>query len=143
MQLHLNYPVEPDSAPLHAAAIVVTAADISDAELDYSPESIGLVEDIVDGFRSDGATGEEMADSLVAFGCYVGEILTRHAGGAWGRAHGSQHTVPLVVELPDTRECHPIDWVFRRLELGAGVSIRTLYAEAGQGNGPAEESSDA
>ncbi|WP_151485168.1 DUF3806 domain-containing protein [Streptomyces albicerus] len=137
MQLHLNYHLEPDSAPLHAAAIVEVAADISDAELDYSPGSIGLVEDIVDGFRSDGATGQQMADSLVAFGCYVGEILTRHAGAVWRYTPDSQHTVPLVVELPDARECHPIDWVFRRLEHGADVSICGLYAEASLESGPA------
>ncbi|MFE9611744.1 DUF3806 domain-containing protein [Streptomyces sp. NPDC006012] len=136
MQLHLNYPLEPDSAPRRAAAIVEAAADISYARLDYSPDSIGLVEDIVDGFRTDGATGQEMADSLVGFGCYVGEILTRHAGGAWRRVSDDEHAVPLVVELPDTRECHPIDWVFRRLEHGADVSIRDLYAGADPGSVP-------
>ncbi|WP_405655240.1 DUF3806 domain-containing protein [Streptomyces sp. NBC_00019] len=140
MQLHLNYPLEPDSAPLHAAAIVEVAADISDAELDYSPGSIGVVEDIVDGFRTDGATGQEMADSLVAFGCYVGEILTRHAGGAWRYMQDSPHVVPLVVALPDARECHPIDWVFRRLEHGPDVSICGLYAEVAPEGGPAATS---
>ncbi|MGW3496343.1 DUF3806 domain-containing protein [Streptomyces sp. NPDC001020] len=142
MQLHLNHPLEPDSAPRHAAAIVEAAADISDAELDYSPASIGLVEDILDGFRTDGATGEEMADSVVAFGCYIGEILTRHTGGAWRYAPDAHHTVPLVVELPGARECHPIDWVFRRVEHGADVSIRDLYAAADPGNSPAAESFD-
>ncbi|MGP4011426.1 hypothetical protein [Streptomyces sp. 4N124] len=140
MQLHLNYPLEPDSAPLHAAAIVEVAADISDAELDYSPGSIGLVEDIVDGFRTEGATGQEMADSLVGFGCYVGEILTRRAGAVWRYTPDSQHTVPLAVELPDARECHPIDWVFRRLEHGAAVSICGLYAEVAPDTGPGAES---
>lgn len=80
MQLHLKHPLEPESAHRHAADIVAAAADISGADLDYSPDSIDLVEDIVDGFRAAGVTGEELADSLVGFGCYVGEILTRHAG---------------------------------------------------------------
>ncbi|MFF5858979.1 hypothetical protein ACFY8B_25695 [Streptomyces sp. NPDC012751] len=137
MQVHLNPPLEPGSAPRHAAAIVATAADISDAELDYSPESIELVEDIVDSFRAEGVTGEDMGESLVAFGCYVGEILTRHIGGAWGYAPAAHpETVPLVVRLPDARECHPIDWVFGRLEFGADVSIRDLYAAADTGGGP-------
>lgn len=137
MQVHLNPPLEPRSAPRHAAAIVATAADISGADLDYSPQSIDLVEDIVDGFRAEGVTGEDAAESLTAFGCYVGEILTRHFGGAWrngsaGRWAGSSS---LVVELPDARQCRPIDWVFGRLEFGAEVSIRELCAAAG--NGPA------
>ncbi|MEV0850154.1 hypothetical protein AB0J21_30510 [Streptomyces sp. NPDC049954] len=134
MQLHLKHPLEPGSAPRHAADIVATAADISGAVLDYSPDSIDLVEDIVDGFRAVGVTGEELAESLVGFGCYVGEILTRHAGGVWRRASASPRTVPLAVELPGAGECHPIDWVFGRLERGADVSIRGLYSAAGHGN---------
>ncbi|GGM16806.1 hypothetical protein GCM10010129_71250 [Streptomyces fumigatiscleroticus] len=134
MQTRLNSPLEPGSAPRHAAAIVAAAADISGAELDYSPESIDLVEDIVDGFRAEGVSGEDMAESLIAFGCYVGEILTRHVGGVWRYAPASHPTsVPLVVELPGARECRPIDWVFRRLECGADVSIRDLCAAAGAG----------
>ncbi|WP_046734438.1 hypothetical protein [Streptomyces humi] len=140
MQVHLNPPLEPGNASRHAAAIVATAADISGAELDYSPESIVLVEDIVDGFRAEGVTGEDMAESLVGFGCYVGEILTRHAGGAWRHAPTAQPADhPLVVELPDARECHPIDWVFRRLRFGTDVSIRDLCAAAGTGHGRADE----
>ncbi|SEE58195.1 hypothetical protein [Streptomyces sp. TLI_105] len=132
MQVHLNPPLEPGNAPRHAAAIVAAAADISGAELDYSPESIAVVEGIVDGFRAEGVTDADMAESLVAFGCYVGEILTRHIGGSWRHARSSRMvTVPVVVELPDTRECHPIDWVVCRLKFGTAFSIRNLYAAVG------------
>lgn len=137
---HLNPPLEPAHAPRYAAAIVATAADISGAELDYSPESIGVVEGVVDDFRAEGVTDEDMAESLIGFGCYVGEILIRHAGGTWQLvppAHPA--TAHLVVALPRARECDPIDWVFRRFELGAGVSIRDLYAAAGAADRPADD----
>ncbi|MCQ4212944.1 hypothetical protein [Streptomyces longispororuber] len=138
MQVHLNPPLEPAGAPRRAAAIVATAADISDAELDYSPESIVVVEDIVDSFRAEGVTDEEMVESLIAFGCYVGEILTRHAGGSWQHAPSAPAaSVPVVVKLPGSVECHPIDWVFRRLKFGSTVSIRDLYAAAGDADGRA------
>ncbi|MGW0858429.1 hypothetical protein [Streptomyces sp. NPDC002690] len=136
MQLHLNHPPEPHSAPRLAAAIVEAAADISEVELDYSPGSIDVVEDIIDGFRTDGVTGEEMAESLVSFGCYVGEILLRHAGGSWHAAAGASSVSPLAVRLPDGREHHPIDWVFQRLERGAGTSVRDLYVRAVAGGTP-------
>jgi hypothetical protein len=139
MQVHLNLPLEPGTAPRHAAAIVATAADISGAQLDYSPESIDLVEDIVDGFRAEGATDEDMADSLVAFGCYVGEVPARHTGGSWRRAPASRAESSLIlVELPDTRECHPIDWVFQRLQFGSDINIRELCT-AGTAPGPTDE----
>lgn len=138
MQVHLNPPLEPGSAPRHAAAIVATAADISGAVLDYSAESLSLVEDIVDGFRAEGVTVEAMADSLCAFGCYVGEVLTRRSGGVWRRATGAETTAAsLVVKLPDEREYDPIEWVFGRLSRGADISIRSLCAAAGrQHTGP-------
>ncbi|MBO1329874.1 hypothetical protein [Streptomyces sp. VRA16 Mangrove soil] len=133
MQLHLKYLLEPDSASRLAADVVATASDISGADLDYSPGSIGLLEEIVDDFRSDGATGGEMAESLVAFGCYVGEILIRHVGGAWRHCPAETQTVPLAVELLDGRRCRPVDWVFDRLEHGSAVSIRSLYDAADRG----------
>ncbi|MGY0021483.1 hypothetical protein [Streptomyces sp. cg35] len=136
MQLHLKYPLEPGSAPRLAAAVVAAASDISGIELDYGPDSIALVEDIVDGFRSDGATSGEMAESLVAFGCYVGEILVRHASGTWRHAPAPHREFPLVVELPGAIECDPIDWVFRRLEHGSDLSVRALYAAAGRDGAP-------
>lgn len=132
MQVHLNPPLEPGDAPRHAAAIVAAAADISAARLDYSPRSIALVEDIVDSFRAEGATDQDMAEALVAFGCYVGEILVRHTGGSWRHAlPGHATTVPLAVELPGAGKCHPIDWVFRRHRFGAAVGLRALYDATG------------
>lgn len=132
MQVHLDPPPAPGNASRHAAAVVATAADVSGAELDYSPESIGAVEEIVDGLRAEGVTAEDMADSLISFGCYVGEMLARDFGGVWRYAvDAGPLTVPLVVELPGAREFHPIDWVFGRLERGEDISIRALYSAAG------------
>ncbi len=138
MQVRLDPPLEPGDAPRQAAAIVAAAADISGAALDYSPESVSLVEEIVDGFRAEGVTSEAVAESLAAFGCYVGEVLTRHSGGVWKQVRDTGAAAPsLVVELPDARECRPIDWVFRRLSGGGDVSIRDLCAAAGRPHGTA------
>ncbi|MEU6290894.1 hypothetical protein [Streptomyces sp. NPDC046988] len=117
MQTHHIPPPEPGDVPRLAAAIVEAADDISGATLDYGPDSLLAVEEIIDGFRAEGVNGAEMAESLVAFGCYVGEVLTRHFGGVWrpAPADGGAAASP-VVELPDGREYDPIAWVFRRLE---------------------------
>ncbi|WP_406430474.1 hypothetical protein OHA59_32950 [Streptomyces sp. NBC_01589] len=41
---------------------------------------------------------DDMTEYLIAFGCYVGEILTRHVGGAWRNDTAAYPTaVPLVV----------------------------------------------
>ncbi len=117
MQTHHIPPPEPGDVPRLAAAIVEAAADISGAALDYSPGSLAAVEEIIDGFRAEGVNGGEMAESLIAFGCYVGEVLTRHFGGVWKPAPADGGAgAPPVVDLPDGREYDPIAWVFRCLE---------------------------
>jgi hypothetical protein len=53
------------------------------------------------GFRAEGVTDDDMTEYLIAFGCYVGEILTRHVGGAWRNDTAAYPTtVPLVGSCP-------------------------------------------
>ena len=77
---------------------------ISGARLDYTPDSLTLVDNILDGFRADGVTGDQVGETLFGFGCYAGEVLTRHAGGRW-RAPTADETAfvgwPILVELAD------------------------------------------
>ena len=35
----------------------------------------------IESFREDGLTGEDAAEALFVFGCYIGEVLVRHLGG--------------------------------------------------------------
>ena len=131
MQLRLKYEPTPENASRFAADVVASASSVSGVKLDYTPDSLVLVDGIFDDFRSDGVSGRQIAETLFGFGCYVGEVLTRHAGGQWRAVGDAELAVggwPLVVELAAGRLCNPIGKAFKRLENdGPEDSLRHFY----------------
>ncbi|WP_262285542.1 DUF6278 family protein [Micromonospora sp. MA102] len=130
MQLRLKYAPVPENAARFAGDIAAAAAQVSGVQLDYTPDSLARVDTIFDGFRADGLTGEQLAETLFGFGCYVGEVLTRHAGGRWRATAEDERAIvgwPLLVELGEHRWCNPIGKAFKRLENGPEDSLRYFY----------------
>ena len=83
MELHLPFPPSPENASKIAGACVDMVHKIRGDELDYSVESLGLVEEILDGFHKSGDRSENIGSTAFMFGAYVGEIMVRHAGAHW------------------------------------------------------------
>lgn len=131
MNLRLKYNPTPDNAPKFARDIAASAAEISGVELDYSIESLKAVDEIIEGMRQDGCTTDQIAETLFGFGCYVGEVFVRQAGGQWRNTAKTSMAqfagVPLVVELGKETWCNPIGKVFKRLENGEGDSLPYFY----------------
>ncbi|MEU2985193.1 MULTISPECIES: hypothetical protein [Micromonospora] len=131
MQLRLKYAPVPENAARFAGDIVVSAAQVSGVHLDYTPDSLAAVDAILDGFRAEGLAAGQVAETLFGFGCYVGEVLTRHAGGRWRATAADELAVvgwPMVVELAGQGWCNPIAKAFKRLENGPEDSLRYFYA---------------
>jgi hypothetical protein len=107
VKLNLQYPPTPENAPALAAIVVKAARDISNVDLDYSAESLSHVDEIIEGFRQQGLTLEQIAETIFSFGCYVGEVFVRNAGATWRDTSGtpmeSFSSSPLVIELPNRR----------------------------------------
>jgi hypothetical protein len=131
MQLRLKYPPTVDNAPRFAADMVGPAAEISGVKLDYSVASLKSVDDIVEGMRQDGCTSDQIAETLFGFGCYVGEVFVRQAGGNWRNAAETSMAklagFPLVIELGSESFCNPIGKVFKRLENGEEDNLPFFY----------------
>lgn len=131
MRLRLKYPPTPENAPKFAADIVGAAADISGVVLDYSADGLKDVDDIIEGMRRDGCTSEQVAETLFGFGCYVGEVFVRQAGGRWRNtadtAMADLAGFPLVVELGEEHFCNPIGKVFKRLDNGEEDNLPYFY----------------
>ena len=83
MKISLRYPANPENASDHARIAVKLAHDDYDAELDLSPASLELVDALIDSLREEGRDGEDAAEALFVFGCYLGEVMVRQLGGAW------------------------------------------------------------
>lgn len=134
MKIQLRYPATPANARDHAAIAVSLAQEQWDTDLDYSPYSLESLDAAIDTMREQGQDGEDVAEALFVFGCYLGEVLVRHAGGAWTAtvrsALGGVSPWPMVVVLPDGSAWDPIGKAYKRLELGDGEYLPAFFAAA-------------
>jgi hypothetical protein len=99
-------------------------------ELDYSPASLKDLDAIVDDLRRD-QRFEAVQTLLFSMGCYVGEVLVRHAGARWRTTEdlgtGQAAISPIAVEMPDGRGCSPVARVYRRFQKGREDSLAAFY----------------
>jgi hypothetical protein len=100
-------------------------------ELDYSVASLDHVDALIAGFRSQGVTEERFAETLFGFGCYVGEVMVRQAGGSWttsiGTALEAYASFPLLVSLPPDNLSNPIGKAFKAFRNGESDSVSQFY----------------
>jgi hypothetical protein len=134
MQLELRYPADFEHAIDHADLAVEIARQEYDYELDYLPQSIDAVDAQIESLREDGLTAEDAAETLFAFGCYLGEVLRRAAGGRWlPTVHSALAGVspwPMVIGLTHGSSWDPIGKVFKRFELGDSESLTGFFIGA-------------
>ena len=84
MKLALRFPASAENASDHARLAVSVAREEFDLVLDYSPGSLEDVDAHIESLREDGFTGEDAAEALFVFGCYVGEVMVRAPGRTMG-----------------------------------------------------------
>jgi hypothetical protein len=78
-------------------------------------------------------TSKVMAETLFGFGCYVGEVFVRAAGGYWvdSATTGINWRFPLVVKLGEDAGdpvVNPIEKVFKRLDNGIEDNLPYFFA---------------
>jgi Family of unknown function (DUF6278) len=113
----------------HAAHTRDVARDVSGVELDYSVESLALVDDILGGFHDDGVNLDAVAETASGFGAYVGEVIVRNAGGAWSVLppdHPMGGAWPMVT-LPNGNIVNPVAKAFKRVSNGEVDHIPYFY----------------
>jgi hypothetical protein len=121
----------PGNAAEIAALVVPFVEQNYGVRLDYSAESLRTLDGIVDDLRRD-QRFEALQTLLFSMGCYVGEVLVRHAGGRWRSAQdlgmGTVGSSPIAVEMPDGRGCNPVGRVYRRFQKGREDSLPAFFA---------------
>ena len=78
--------ISPSSAPQLAEESVGFVDRKFGFRLPYTPESLIVVDAIVDKVRATGAAEQQASGILAGLGCYVGEVFVRHARASWRRA---------------------------------------------------------
>jgi len=131
MKLHLKYEPVPPNAARFASDIAEIAKRIDGVELDYSPDSLRAVDDLIERFHAERLTPDQVGETLFGFGCYVGEVFVRTVGGRWRLAEDTPMRgfagVQLVIEIPGVRYVNPIGKVFKRLENGREDALPYFY----------------
>ena len=113
-----------ESIPECAENCVTHAKILTSKALDYTPESLTTVDEII----SKGWGGEPPAllDPMITlFGSYVGETLRRNLGGKW--AHSADFGYALVEIDGRDFKAFPFNKVSKRFTEGEGDSVAFFY----------------
>jgi hypothetical protein len=139
MKLRLQFPPTPENAAKLAELAVAAARNVDGIDLDYSPESLASVDQILGSFHEEGLTEKQVGETVFSFGCYVGEILVRHHNGKWALPKASflaklgfGGSNMMLVELPNGSTWNPIGKAFKLIENGQEDSVAYLYTVATQ-----------
>lgn len=133
MQTSLRYPPLADYAGRFAADTVVLVRGRTGFQLDYTAESLRLLDQSVEELRREGRPVADVAETLVGVGAYVGEVLVRQAAARW--VDFSPHERALFghafgVKTPDGQVWNPLGKAFKRYAGGAQHSLHAFYLEA-------------
>jgi len=142
MKLELRYPAMPENAGEHAQLAVEAAWEGFERDLDYSPQSLEVLDEHIESLREDGLTAEDAAELLFVFGCYLGEVMRRRLDGQWLPTNRSQLAQlspwPMVLALANGSAWDPIGKLYKRFELGDSEYLPAFFAAASTGGGARE-----
>lgn len=126
----------PESVPVdvrmrrYAAGFVREATARNRLPLDYSVDSLRVVDVIVDGLRKGGRDRDGVRSVLFGLGVYTGEVLVRRTGAQWFEFDAEQRELfeqPVGVRMPDGRLWNPLGKVVKRFEAGGEESTLGFY----------------
>jgi Family of unknown function (DUF6278) len=129
VDLRLPFPPTVEHMADHADHIAAVVRRIDGADLDYSVESLEVVDRVLGQFHDAGDQADQMAETLFQFGAYVGEVIVRQADGQWATLpddHPLASGWPLVA-LPSGVIVNPIAKAFKRVANGDVDSIGYFY----------------
>jgi len=129
LPMQIAYPMLAENAPRFADDFVQQALE-QGIRLDYSGDSVGYVDSVIESLRANGVTVQQVADVLFGFGCYLGETVARATGGRWVTSTATplegESMFPIVLHLPSGLICDPTAAPFAALN-GTGASLVAFY----------------
>ncbi|MFF3325605.1 hypothetical protein [Streptomyces sp. NPDC002889] len=114
----------------HVAGFVTEMSRRSRLPLDYSVNSLRLVDLVVDGLRRSHPRRSQVARFLDGLGAYTGEVIVRRAGARWVDLDPEQRELfgqPVGIRMPDGRVWNPLGKVVKRFEEGPKESVARFY----------------
>ncbi|MFC4224507.1 hypothetical protein [Lysinibacter cavernae] len=132
----LRLPVPPTA--LNMTALAMEASRSVEANtgkpLSFAIGSVAEVDGYLGEIREEVGGSDELAELVLKFGAYLGEMIVRHKGGTWADAPAEFDGWP-VVQLPSGYWADPIGKAFKRVDNGSEDSIISfvdVLADLGQ-----------
>ncbi len=118
------------SGPRLAADTVDMVCQGTGIRLDYTPDSLTLVDRVIGDIRCEDPLVGAIPQVMLGFGAYTGEVLVRGTRATWvdfDAAQRERFGQPFGVRTPGGRLWNPLGEVVRRFEPGAHDSLRLFY----------------
>jgi len=112
----------------HADEFCTLARGTYGLELDFSPGTLGRLDDLIDS-RFGPGSADQNANLIVAMGCYLGEVVIRSHGGGWRADEEFFHSPAVVIEGKLQTRTFPLSRVWRRFEYGIEHSLVAYYGD--------------
>jgi hypothetical protein len=100
---------------LHTAQQVPSFDEEQEYDLDFSEESIGRLDELIDDFWGEGGPSKDNFDTMVwVFGCYIAAVVENNFKGHWYKEEsGEVNFEPEISEIA----FNPFNWVAKKFEL--------------------------
>jgi hypothetical protein len=125
-QANVTLPDDPNLFMPDIAAHAVEVAAGQGKTLDYSPESVKVVEAILAELHDKWAKGalsdKDVNTMAIRYGAYIGEVLRRKDGGSWATDHPAGGPKSYPIHWKD-HDSFPVRWCGKRILNGAEDNV--------------------
>jgi len=130
---NLNLDLMPDQAEKWAGVGSTVLRATTGKNLDYSPESLKIVDEYVLNLKKSGAKPQVINKTLIALGCYVGQVMVQHLDNKWDNPTPAEMKLGFDVtgiRAKNGAFSNPIGKVFKLLRNGEEDSVVAFYISA-------------
>jgi hypothetical protein len=128
--LRLQHPVTLENVPVFAQQAATAIGNIEGVTITYAVSDLEVVDRAAGNMHHAGVGSDAVAETLWVFGCLVGEIMVRNAGGTWKAFSPEEQQAfgfPFGIALPNGQVCNPIGKTFKRVDNGEEDSLPYFY----------------
>lgn len=118
-----------DEMQLRSERAVQEARESYDVDLDFTPESVKRVEEILavlhNQHKSSPMERERLVRESLKWGGYIGEVIRRDQPSHWefDSKVAGKGSLPIVFEREQREECFPVGWCYKRILAGPADNV--------------------
>ena len=130
--LKLVYEIIPENGEKFAKQFSEIFKKVEGIELDYSPASIALVDNMLETRRGEGLSVDDFAETIFTAGCYVGQVIVNNNPSKWIREEDANlpegiRMSAIIIKIGNT-VYDPVSKAYKRFFNGSIDNLDSFYA---------------